>query len=43
LDFGLLFLGKYRNSNSIFEDWSGNDIVLNLNGFNLGVAVEFKR
>ena len=41
--FGLLFMGKYRNSDTIFGEWNNNDIILNLSGFNLGMAVEWTR
>lgn len=41
--FGLLFMGKYRNSDSISGEWGSRDIILNLSGFNLGVALEVNR
>ena len=40
---GLLLMGKYRNSDTIFGEWNNNDIILNLSGFNLGMAVEWNR
>lgn len=41
--FGLMLMGKYRNSDSIFGKWNNIDTVLNLSGFNLSVAVEVNR
>lgn len=40
---GLLVMGKYRNSDTIFGEWNNRDVLLNLSGFNLGMAVEWSR